>query len=335
MTRKLQTAGAALAVALAMTGAAAAEFLPALVSYGPKYDQSFNEMAYLGADRFKKTYATRYLEIQIAAEAQKEQALRAMVRRGANMVIALGFAFRPAVETVAREFPAVKFAIIDSEAKGANVSSTLFRQEEGSFLVGMAAALKSESGKVGFIGAMDVPLIRSFGCGYAQGVKHVAKGTTIVRNTIGNTPAAFYDPGRGGEIARSQFDRGVDVIFAAAGPSSVGMMEQAKAGGRFFIGVDSNQNHLYPGTMLTSMVKRADNAVFAVMKAGREGRWRPGLQTLGLKEGGVDWALDSHNRALVTAKVEKRLNAARDDIVAGRLKVVDYRTHNRCPVAGS
>lgn len=328
--------GAVLAMLLALVSSAASAgggaFLPALVSYGPRNDQSFNEMAYAGAERYKKTFGARYLEIQVSNEAQKEQALRAMARRKANMVVAVGFAFRPAVETVAREFPRTRFVIIDSEAVGNNVSGVVFRQEEGAFLVGMAAALKSTSKRVGFIGAMDVPLIRSFGCGYAQGVRHADAGVEVLSNMVGSTPAAFYDPGRGAEIARSQFDRGVDVIFAAAGPTSIGMMQQARAQRHFAIGVDSNQNGLFPGVVLTSMVKRADTAVFDAMKEGRAGRWRSGTHTLGLKEGGVDWALDEHNRGLVTAGMEQRVEAARADIVAGRLKVVDYRKANSCPV---
>jgi basic membrane protein A len=322
------TVGCALLLTMS---SAAAEFLPALVTRGSRHDKGFTEMAFNGAERFRKDYGQRYLNVETTTDAQQEQALRAMARRGADMVIAVG-AFAPAVRTVARDFPRVRFVLIDAQAEGANVESIAFREQEGSFLVGMAAAMKSRSRSIGFIGGMGLPMIHAFGCGYVQGARHVDAGIKVVQNMVWDTAVGFRDPARGAELARSQFDRGVDVVFPAAHLTTLGVLRQAKDSGKFAIGVDDNQNPLYPGTMLTSMVKRVDNAVYAAMKAGRDGSWRPGVRTLGLKEGGVDWALDRYNRALITPAMETRINTARRDIIAGRLKVVDYRTHNRCPL---
>jgi basic membrane protein A len=317
---------------LSLAPAHAATFVPALVFGGSKYDKGFNEMAFAGAERFSKAYAARYLELQTMNDAQKEQGLRAMARR-ADMVVAVGISFTPAVETVAREFPRVKFVMIDARARGDNVESVLFREQEGAFLVGMAAALKSRTHAVGFIGGMGLPLIRSFGCGYAQGARHVDAKVRLIQNMAADTQLGFSDPARGAELARSQFERGADVIFSAANLTTLGVLQQARDSGKYAIGVDSNQNGLYPGSVLTSMVKRVDNAVLASLKAGRDGSWRPGVRNLGLKEGGVDWALDANNRPLIPGAMRQRIESARADIVAGRLTVADYRRHNTCPVS--
>ncbi|WP_240947042.1 MULTISPECIES: BMP family lipoprotein [Leeia] len=323
----------AVAAALMAATVSAKDFVPAVVyDSAGKFDKSFNEMAYVGAERFKKESGVAYREGQIANEAQKEQVLRNLARKDADIVIAVGFSFTQAVETVAKEFPKVKFTLIDAVAKGDNVQNIVFKEQEGSFLVGVAATLSSKSQKIGFIGGMDFPLIRAFGCGYAQGAKYVNKNAEVFQNMTGNTPQAFNDPARGAELAKSQFDRGADVVFAAAGGTGLGVYQAAKDAKKLAIGVDSNQNHIQPGTMLTSMVKRVDNAVFESFTAAKNGTWKPGVKVLGLKEGGVDWALDSNNRKLISADIEKKVVAARNDIIAGKIVVVDYRDKNSCPV---
>ena len=153
---------------------------------------------------------------------------------------------------------------------------------------------------------MDVPLIRAFGCGYVQGAKAANAKVEVVSNMTGTTPQAFNDPARGGELARSQFDRGVDVVFHAAGGTGMGVLQAAKDKSKLGIGVDSNQNHLFPGFVLTSMLKRVDNAVNDVFMAGKNGTWKPGTVTMGLKEGGVDWAVDANNRKLISKAMETR-----------------------------
>jgi basic membrane protein A len=207
-----------------------------------------------------------------------------------------------------------------------------FKEEEGSYLVGVAAAMASKSKKLGFIGGIDIPLIRTFACGYAQGAKSVEKKSEVFQNMVGTTSAAWNDPAKGGELARSQFERGVDVVFAVAGGSGMGTLQTAKEKGKLSIGVDSNQNSLYPGSVLTSMVKRVDNAVYDSFMEMKNGSWKAGVVAKGLKEGGVDWALDEHNRKLITPEIEKKVLGVRKDIIDGKVKVIDYRTGNSCPV---
>jgi basic membrane protein A len=321
---------ALIALSLAALGlaalAAAQEFSPAVVfDMGGKFDKSFNEAAYAGAERFKKETGIAYREFEVTNEAQREQALRNMARRGSQVVVGIGFAQASGVEKVAREFPSTKFAIIDAVVELPNVQSIVFKEHEGSFLVGMAAALASKTGKVGFVGGMDIPLIRKFALGYEEGARYVNPKVEIFQNMTGTTPAAWNDPTRGGELARSQFDRGADVVYAAAGATGLGVLQAAKDKGRLAIGVDSNQNHLHPGTVLTSMVKRVDLAVYEAFKTARDGTWKPGVRVLGVAEGGVGWALDQHNRRLITPEMERRLNQARADIVAGKIKVTEYK----------
>jgi basic membrane protein A and related proteins len=210
------------------------------------------------------------------------------------------------------------------------VQSVIFKDQEGSFLAGVLAALASKSNKVGFIGGMDVPLIRRFQCGYEQGARHANAKVEVLANMTGTTPSAWSDPTRGGELARNQFSRGVDVVFAAAGGTGTGVYQAARDQGKLAIGVDSNQNHLHPGTMLTSMIKRVDVAVHAAAMAVRNGSWKPGTQVLGLKEQGVALAMDAHNARLVSADMKKRLDAVEADIVAGRIKVATYTAEAGC-----
>ena len=246
---------AALAGALLLAAPAAraqAQAQPAVVyDAGGKFDKSFNEAAYNGMERFRKETGGSYLEFEIANDTQREQAFRRMAQKGANPIIGIGFTQASALEKVAKEFPQLKFAIVDMVVNLPNVQSVVFKEQEGSFLAGMAAAMASRSGKVGFIGGMDVPLIRRFQCGYEQGAKYANPKAETLSNMTGTTPAAWSDPTRGGELARNQFSRGVDVIFAAAGGTGVGVYQAAKDQGRLAIGVDSNQNHLHPGTMLS------------------------------------------------------------------------------------
>jgi basic membrane protein A and related proteins len=306
-------------------GAIAQESSPAVVfDMGGKFDKSFNEAAYAGAERFKKETGVTYREFEVTNEAQREQALRTMARRGAQIVVGIGFAQASDMEKVAKEFPSTKFAIIDAVVDLPNVQSIVFKEHEGSFLVGMAAAMASKTGKVGFVGGMDIPLIRKFALGYDEGAKYVNPKIEVFQNMTGTTPAAWNDPTRGGELARSQFDRGADVVYAAAGATGLGVLQAAKDKGRLAIGVDSNQNHLHPGTILTSMIKRVDLAVYEAFMTARNGTWKPGLRNLGVAEDGVGYALDQHNRSLITPEMEKRLAQARADIISGKIKVTDY-----------
>jgi basic membrane protein A len=311
----------------------AADFTAAIVyDTGGKFDKSFNESAYNGIVKFKKASGINVQEAIVNNEAQREQVLRNMAKKGNAIVIANGFSFTQSMQKVAAEFPKTKFVLIDAEVKADNVLSVVFKEQEGSFLVGMAAALSSKSKKVGYINAMNMPLLNAFECGYVQGVKYIDPKIDVLSNVVGSTPSSFNDPGRGGEIAKSQFDRGADVVFPVAGPTGLGVFQAAKDAKKLAIGVDSNQNHIQPGTVLTSMIKRIDQAVFDTLTNARANQWKSGAINMGLKEGGVDWALDQHNRALISADMEKKINAARQQIIDGKLNVVDFRAKNSCPV---
>jgi basic membrane protein A len=299
---------------------------PAVIfDMGGKFDKSFNEAAYKGIEKWKKETGKKYLQFEITNESQREQAIRRMAERGASPIIGIGFGQASSIEKVAKEFPALKFAIIDMVVDAPNVQSVVFKEQEGSFLVGAMAAMASKTGKVGFVGGMDIPLIRKFECGYKQGAMFANPKAEMIGNMTGTTGAAWNDPTRGGELAKAQFSQGVDVVFAAAGGTGIGVYQAAKDSGKLAIGVDSNQNFLQPGTMLTSMLKRVDVAVYNVAKAHT-----PGISVLGLKEGGVDYAMDSFNAKLVTPAMKKKVDAAKADIISGKIKVADFMADNAC-----
>ena len=325
---------AILAAVVGAVGAAHAQtaIKPAVVyGMGGKFDKSFNEGVHQGVTKFKTETKIDVTEFESNNETQFEQAHRRFAQRGQDPIIGVGFSQAVALEKIAKEFPKVRFTIIDSKVDLPNVQSVLFKEQEGSFLVGYLAALASKSGKIGFVGGMDIPLIRRFACGYVQGARHANAKIEVIQNMTGTTPAAWNDPGRGAELAKGQFDRGVDVIYAAAGGTGIGVLQAAKDRDKLAIGVDSNQNHLHPGTMLTSMVKRVDLVAYQSFQAARGGTWKPGLEVLGLKEGGVDWALDQNNATLITDAIKAKVEQAKADIVSGKMTVHDYMSSNSCP----
>ena len=323
----LQTSIRRATVAAALSSASLALWAEPAVIYdmGGKFDKSFNQAGFDGAERWKKETGKPYLEFEIANATQREQAKRRMAERGADPIVGIGFSQGTSMEKVAKDFPKTKFAIIDSVVNLPNVQSIVFAEHEGSFLAGLMAAMASKSGKVGFIGGMDIPLIRKFQCGFEQGAKYANPKVETSANMTGTTPTAWNDPARGAELAKAQFAAGVDVVFAAAGGTGLGVYQAAKDAGKLAIGVDSNQNHLQPGTMLTSMVKRVDVAVYNAFKGVK-----PGVTALGLKEGGVDVAMDEHNAKLVTAEMSKRVAAAKADIISGKIKVIDFMANSSC-----
>ncbi len=318
-------------LAVATTALIAADFKPAVVfDMGGRFDKSFNEGVYNGIEKFKKETGISYKSFEITNPTQREQAIKKMAKRGGNPVLGIGFAQGPAIAKVAGEYPNTKFGIIDMVVNKPNVQSIVFKEQEGSFLVGMLAAMASKTHKVGFIGGMDIPLIRRFECGYEQGAKYADPKVEVIKNMTGSTPSAWNDPSKGGELAKAQFDRGVDVIFAAAGGTGIGVYQAAKDKGKLAIGVDSNQNYLQPGTMLTSMVKRVDVAAYNLFMSVKNGTFKPGIKALGLKENGVDWAYDKYNKKLITEKMKKAVEQAKADIISGKIKVHDYMSDNSC-----
>ena len=319
------------AATLALTSAVAAADPAIIFDLGGKFDKSFNEAAFNGAQRWAQETGGTFKELEMQSEAQREQALRRLAESGANPVVMTGFAFGDVLNTVAPDFPDTKFAIIDMVVEQPNVKSVVFNEHEGSYLVGMMAALASKTGSVGFIGGMDIPLIRKFGCGYAQGAKAVNPDANVILNMTGTTPAAWNDPVKGAELAKGQKAQGADVIYAAAGGTGVGVLQAAADEGILSIGVDSNQNYLHPGKVLTSMMKRVDNAVYEAFKEGEN--LTTGFNVMGLANDGVGYAMDEHNAPLVTAEMQAAVDAAAAKIKSGELVVHDYMSDNTCPAA--
>ncbi len=330
MIRILLCAAAATVISSA---AWAADFKPAVVfDKGGKFDKSFNEGVWNGIRKFVDETGVEVLEFQVTNEAQREQAMRRMVRRGATVVLAVGFSQADAINAVAADHPDRQFAIIDVFwLDRPNLRQYAFKEHEGSYLVGVAAALTSKTGKIGFVGGMDVPLIRKFACGYVQGAREARSGIEVLRNMTGTTPAAWNDPAKGAELARGQIDRGADIVYHAAGATGLGVIRAVADAGRLAIGVDSNQNGLAPGHVLTSMLKRVDVAAYQTLKDAMDGKFTAGVVTLGLAEGGVDWAQDEHNADLVSGEVRAAVERARADIIAGRITVHDYVRDSKCP----
>jgi basic membrane protein A and related proteins len=319
------------AMAAMSASALAADIKPALVyGTGGKFDKSFNEAAYNGAEKFKSETGIEYRDFAPNDDTQGEQALRNFASKGFNPVVAISFAWTSALDKVAAEFPDTKFVIIDSVVDKPNVRSVLFKENEGSYLVGVLAGLKSATGKVGFVGGMDIPLIRKFECGYELGAKSVKSDIEVFQNMTGTTGAAWNDPVRGGELTKNQIDQGADVIFAAAGATGLGVLQTAADNGKFSIGVDSNQNYLHPGSVLTSMVKRVDLAIYNAFADTKDDKFSAGIQNLGLKEGGVDYALDDNNASLITDDMKAAVEKAKADIISGAVKVHDYTTDSAC-----
>ena len=303
----------------------ARDFRPAIVfDEGGRDDKSFNEAALKGAEQFKADTGIDYLSADATAQNDHEAALRSVARQGASIIVAVGFAYSQAAAVVAKEFPDIEFTLIDGDAQGPNIESVTMREQEGSYLVGMMAAMASKTGKIGFIGGINMPLIRKFAAGYKLGAWRINPRIEVLEDHVGVDAKAWNDPDRAGALAAEQLRKGADVIFAAAGASGLGVYKAANTAGKLAIGVDTNQNGVYPGTMLTSMVKRIDVVVDHAFLAARDGSWSAGASNLGLANGAVGWALDANNRALVTAAMQQRVDRVAQDIIAGRIQVSDY-----------
>ncbi|HMT06790.1 MAG TPA: BMP family ABC transporter substrate-binding protein [Pyrinomonadaceae bacterium] len=305
---------------------------------GGKNDRSFNAAAWEGVQRAEKELGICLYDVEPGNPTSIEPAMRAFAERDFDLVIGVGFAQGPIMKKVADDYPNIKFAIVDgviNENDGktpkANVASLVFREHEGSYLVGMIAASKSKSGVLGFIGGMDIGLIHRFAKGYEEGALAVNPKATFVVNYVGVTDGAWNNPGKGKELALSQIDKGADVIFTAAGNSGLGAFDAAEQYGlgpngeanKFVIGVDSNQNGVKPGFVLTSMVKRVDNAVFDVVKEVLGKNFKGGLHIFGLDKAGVAYSMDEFNDKLVPADIRAKVDAAKDKIIAGEIKVTD------------
>ncbi|WP_417408999.1 BMP family lipoprotein [Hoeflea sp.] len=320
------------AMAAMSATAMAADIKPAIIyDLGGKFDKSFNEAAYGGAEKFKTETGIDYRDFEIANDAQREQALRRFAKDGNNPIVMAGFSWGAALEKIAPEYPDTNFAIIDMVVDAPNVRSVVYKEQEGSYLVGVMAAKASETGTVSFIGGMDIPLIRKFSCGYKGGVMATNPDAKVLEAMTGTTPDAWNDPVKGGEITKSQIDQGSDVVYAAAGGTGIGVLQTAADAGKLGIGVDSNQNGLQPGHVLTSMVKRVDVAVYNAFMDAKNDTFSYGFSSLGLAEDGVDYAMDENNAPLVSDEMKAAVEAAKADIIAGKITVHDYMSDNNCP----
>ena len=290
---------------------------------GGKDDRSFNASAWEGVKRARSEFPIILRDVEPGDPTSVEPAIRAFAERHYDLVIGVGFEQQPVVERVARDYPNVNFVIIDGLIDLPNVTSLLFREHEGSYLVGMIAGMTSKTGTVGFIGGMDIPLIHRFETGYAEGARAANPNINVIANYVGVTPAAWNNPGQGKELAVAQIGKGADVIFTAAGNSGLGAFDAVEQQKKFVIGVDSNQNWVKPGYVLTSMIKRIDNAVYQIVKDRVSGQFKPGVHVYGLDNDGVGYALDQYNEKLIPPDVLKKVEEAKQKIIKGEIHVTD------------
>lgn len=291
---------------------------------GGKDDRSFNSAAYQGAMKAKDELKIFVKYVEATDDNSFEPLLRAFAQKDFDLIIAVGISQAEALKKVSGQFPQKHFAIVDAEVSQSNVRSLLFQEHEGSYVVGGIAGLTSKSGKVGFIGGMDIPLIRRFEKGYTAGVKKTRTDAQVVSNFVGVTGDAWHNPAKAKELAISQYSSGVDVIFVAAGASGSGVFDAAEERGKFAIGVDSNQNYIKPGVILTSMLKRVDVAVFEICKDAKIGNYFAGVKRYGLSDQGVDYAVDTYNDKVLPMSVRKAADQLKTEIIAGKIKVPDY-----------
>jgi basic membrane protein A len=314
-----------LGVACSSLVAGAAECKVGLVlDRGGKDDKSFNSSAYEGANLAKQKLGIFLKYVEATDDNAFEPLLRAFAQRDFDLIIGIGFAQKEAITKIARQFPQKHFAIVDAESAAPNVRSLLFEEHEGAFVVGAIAAMTSKSAKIGFVGGMDIPLIRRFEMGYEAGAKKINPDISVLANYVGITSEAWNNPPKGKELAMSQYDAGADVIFAAAGASGLGVFDAAEDKKKFAIGVDANQDWTKPGLILTSMLKRVDEAVFTAIADAQAGKFTGGVKRFGLANKGVDYSFDQYNAKILTEPVRKRADELKAEIMAGKIVVPDY-----------
>jgi len=291
---------------------------------GGKFDKSFNELAFRTAERVKNELGWDMVEFEAANNTQIEQGMRKVADRGATLIVAMGFAQADAVAAIAPQYPDINFVAVDVCWVGdpaGNIYQACYLEHEGSFLVGIIAAMASKTGTVGFVGGMDIPLIRKFQGGYEQGAKYANPDIKVLANMTGTTPEAWNNPTKGAELTKAQIDKGADVVYQAAGGTGIGVLQAAADAGIYGIGVDTNQNWMHPGSMLTSMLKRLDLTIFEQAEKTSAGTFEPGIHFLGLADGMVGYAIEDGQ---VTADMQSAVEAATADIVSGAITVADW-----------
>jgi basic membrane protein A len=298
---------------------------------GGKDDRSFNAAAWQGVRRAAKDFPIVLRDVEPGDPTSIEPAMRAFAERGYDLIVGVGFSQTPIIEAVAKDYPQVNFAIVDGVSQLPNVASLIFKEHEGSYLVGMIAAITSKTGTIGFLGGMDIPLIHKFETGYEEGARAVNPKIRVIPNYIGVTDVAWNDPVKGKELAQTQIERGADVIFTAAGNSGLGTFDAVEQYGKdsrglakkFVIGVDSNQNWVKPGFVLTSMVKRVDNAVYQIVQDRVSNRPVGGIHVYGLENDGIGYAVDQYNKDLIPPAAIQSVEEAKEKIIKGQIKVTN------------
>lgn len=291
---------------------------------GGKDDKSFNASAYEGAMKAQKDFQIDLKFVEATDTNAIENLHRAFARKKFDLIIGVGFAQQEAVRKVAAQFPQVNFALVDGEVNAPNVRSLLFEEHEASFLVGALAAMKSKTQTIGFVGGMDIPLIRRFALGYTAGAQHIQPKIKVIENYVGITGEAWSNPAKAKELAIAQYAKNADVIYVAAGASNTGVFDAAEEKKKLAIGCDSNQNWIKPGFILTSMMKSVNVAVYDTIKDLKNDKFTGGVQRFGLANKGVDYAMDENNKSLVSDADKAKLENIRKDIISGKIKVPDY-----------
>jgi basic membrane protein A len=290
---------------------------------GGKDDKSFNAAAWEGVKRAAKDFPIKLRDVEPGEPTSIEPSMRAFAERGYDLIIGVGFAQMPIMEQVAKDYPNIKFAIIDGVIDYPNVASLIFKEHEGSFLVGYIAGRTTKTDKIGFVGGMDIPLIHKFAKGYEEGAKYANPRIQVYENFVGINDSAWNNPGRGKELAKAQIERGADIVFQAAGNSGLGVFDAAEETNKFAIGVDANQNWVKPGFILTSMLKRLDVAVYNTVKDLVDGKFTGGIHLNGLTNDGVGYAMDENNQPLIPQNIIDDVEKVKKDIIAGKIKVTD------------
>ncbi|OED45896.1 BMP family ABC transporter substrate-binding protein [Endozoicomonas sp. (ex Bugula neritina AB1)] len=332
---QIKKALAVLISAVVVSGSVSAYTFKPAIAYDKsgKADRSFNEAAFRdGVEKFEEKYGIDVFELEPVYKASLKRGIDDMAAAGYSPIVTIGFQTVDLIGWAAKKYPDIHFVTIDAVVNQPNVQSIVFKEHEGAFMVGALAAMSTETNTVGFIGGMDIPLIRKFDCGYAQGVKYINEDATVLRDMTGNTFAAFKNPEKGAQLALRQMSEGADVIFAAAGQTGRGVFNAVNLKQKKVIGVDSNQNWVYPGIVLTSMVKDVGSAAFTAWENAMNDQWQSGLIELGVKEGGVDWVIDEHNRSLITPEMEAKMAGMREDIISGKIVVQDYMADQSCSI---
>ena len=298
---------------------------------GGKDDRSFNAAAWQGVNRAAKDFPIVLRDVEPGDPTSIEPAMRAFAERGYDLIIGVGFAQTPLIESVAKDYPNLNFVVVDGVSQLPNVSSLIFKEHEGSYLVGIIAAKTTKTGVLGFLGGMDIPLIHKFQVGFEEGAKTVNPNIRVIPNYVGVTDTAWNDPVKGKELASTQIEKGADVIFTAAGNSGLGAFDAVEQYGkdsqgrarRYVIGVDSNQNWVKPGFVLTSMVKRVDNAVYKIVQDRVENRALGGVHVYGLDNDGVGYSVDQYNSDLLPKSTIESVEVAKQKIISGQVKVTN------------